>query len=145
MPAIQRQRSRGRRPEIGLPRTRLFTHRFVASCVGNLGSPVFGAGQVCIPLKDRVIAPSRRPDRSLVQSPLEQAYACKPECRSLTEAGLVLTKPSPERRRPKSQGSVAGDENGLVASATNMTSALKSLVPLLETSIGMPGPCPGMA
>ena len=45
---------------------------------------------------------------------------------------------------PLPQGIVAGDENGLVASTTNMTSAFRSVVPLLETSIGMPGPCPGM-
>ena len=44
---------------------------------------------------------------------------------------------------PLPQGIVAGDENGLVASTTNMTRAFRSVVPLLETSIGMPGPCPG--
>jgi hypothetical protein len=41
-------------------------------------------------------------------------------------------------------GIVAGDENGLVASTTNMTSAFRSPVPLLEISVGMPGPCPGI-
>ncbi len=41
-------------------------------------------------------------------------------------------------------GIVAGDENGLVASTTNMTSAFRSPVPLLEISMGMPGPCPGI-
>ena len=38
----------------------------------------------------------------------------------------------------------AGDENGLVASVTNMTSATKSPLPVLETSIGVPGPRPGI-
>jgi hypothetical protein len=33
------------------------------------------------------------------------------------------------------QGFVAGDETGLVASVTNMTSTLKSPVPLLETTM----------
>jgi len=41
-------------------------------------------------------------------------------------------------------GIVAGDENGLVASTTNMTNAFRSPVPLLEISVGMPGPCPGI-
>jgi hypothetical protein len=41
-------------------------------------------------------------------------------------------------------GIVAGDENGLVAPTTNMTSAFRSPVPLLEVSIGMPGPCPSI-
>jgi hypothetical protein len=40
---------------------------------------------------------------------------------------------------------VAGDENGLVASVTNMTKALRSRVPLLDTCIGVSGECPGMA
>ena len=38
----------------------------------------------------------------------------------------------------------AGDEKGLVASTTNMTRAFRSLVPLLETSIAVPGSCPGI-
>jgi hypothetical protein len=38
----------------------------------------------------------------------------------------------------------AGDEKGLVASFTNMTKALRSLVPLLDTCIGVFGGCPGM-
>ena len=42
------------------------------------------------------------------------------------------------------QGMVAGDEKGLVASFTNMTKALKSLVPLLDTCIGVLGGCPSM-
>ena len=41
-------------------------------------------------------------------------------------------------------GMVAGDEKGLVASFTNMTKALKSLTPLLDTCIGVLGGCPGM-
>ena len=41
-------------------------------------------------------------------------------------------------------GIVAGDENGLVASTTNMTSAFRSPVPLLEIAMGMPGACPGI-
>ena len=45
-------------------------------------------------------------------------------------------------RRPSAQSSLAGDENGRVASTTNMTRALRSLVPLLETSMGISGPCP---
>jgi hypothetical protein len=41
-------------------------------------------------------------------------------------------------------GIVAGDENGLVVFTTNMTSAFRSPVPLLEVSMGMPGPCPSI-
>ena len=41
-------------------------------------------------------------------------------------------------------GMEAGDEKGLVASLTNMTNALKLLVPLLDTCIGVLGGCPGM-
>ena len=40
---------------------------------------------------------------------------------------------------------MAGDENGLVASTTNITKAFRSLLPLLETSIEVSGPCPGIA
>jgi hypothetical protein len=36
-------------------------------------------------------------------------------------------------------GIVAGDENGLVASTTNMTRAVRSPLPLLDTSIGVTG------
>jgi hypothetical protein len=39
---------------------------------------------------------------------------------------------------------LAGDEKGRVASTTNITRALRSLAPLLETSIGVSGPCPVM-
>lgn len=39
---------------------------------------------------------------------------------------------------------LAGDENGLVASTTNITRAFKSLAPLLEISIGKPGARPGI-
>jgi hypothetical protein len=39
---------------------------------------------------------------------------------------------------------VAGDEKGLVASFTNMTSAFRSLLPLLDTCIGVSGGCPGL-
>jgi hypothetical protein len=48
------------------------------------------------------------------------------------------------RATSHAHGTVAGDENGLVASTTNMTSAFRSPVPLLEISMGMPGPCPGI-
>ena len=41
-------------------------------------------------------------------------------------------------------GMVAGDEKGFVASVTNMTRTLRSLVPLLDTCIGVSGECPGM-
>ena len=37
-------------------------------------------------------------------------------------------------------GKVAGDENGLVASTTNITKARKSVEPLLETCIGVSAP-----
>lgn len=47
------------------------------------------------------------------------------------------------RARQRSQGSVAGDENGLDASTTNITSACRSLVPLLDTCIAMSAPWPG--
>ena len=39
-------------------------------------------------------------------------------------------------------GNVAGDENGLVASTTNITSACRSAEPLLETCIGVSAPWP---
>jgi hypothetical protein len=39
---------------------------------------------------------------------------------------------------------VASDEKGLVASFTNMTRALRLLVPLLDTCIGVLGGCPSM-
>jgi hypothetical protein len=48
-----------------------------------------------------------------------------------------------KRRRfgtPLAHGSLAGDENGLLASTTNMTRALRSLVPLLKTSIAVSAP-----
>lgn len=53
----------------------------------------------------------------------------------------LMTK---RRRSRPGHGMVAGEEKGLVASMTNMTRAVRSLVPLLETCMGMPGPCPGM-
>lgn len=46
--------------------------------------------------------------------------------------------------RPYRHGNVAGDENGLVASATNMTRAVRSLLPPLDTCIGVPGGCPSI-
>src|SRR5258708_33126048 len=39
-------------------------------------------------------------------------------------------------------GNFAGDENGLDASTTNITSACRSVVPLLETCIGVSAPWP---
>lgn len=39
----------------------------------------------------------------------------------------------------------AGDENGLVASTTNITRALRSLMPPLETCMVVPATCPGIA
>jgi hypothetical protein len=39
---------------------------------------------------------------------------------------------------------VAGDEKGLVASFTNMTNALRPLLPVLDTCIGVLGRCPGI-
>jgi hypothetical protein len=39
---------------------------------------------------------------------------------------------------------VAGEEKGFVASATNITSTFKSLVPLLDTCMGVPGRFPGI-
>ena len=41
-------------------------------------------------------------------------------------------------------GIVAGDENGLVASATNITKAVSSPLPLLDTCIGVSGGCPSI-
>jgi len=41
---------------------------------------------------------------------------------------------------PLDYGNVAGDENGLPASTTNITSACRSVVPLLETCIGTSAP-----
>lgn len=42
------------------------------------------------------------------------------------------------------QGNVAGTENGLVASTTNMMRAVRSVVPSLNTSIGIPALWPFM-
>jgi hypothetical protein len=39
-------------------------------------------------------------------------------------------------------GNLAGDENGLSASTTNITSACRSVEPLLETCIGISAPWP---
>ncbi len=64
-------------------------------------------------------------------------------------AGAVSAPSLPPPRKARGRGyhylNVAGEENGLVASTTNMTSAFRSLVPLLETSITVPGSCPGIA
>ena len=54
------------------------------------------------------------------------------------------SRQSQKYRLPTHGGMVAGDEKGLVASATNMTRALRSLVPLLDTCIGVSGACPSM-
>ena len=45
--------------------------------------------------------------------------------------------PSSMLHMPASQGSFAGTENGFAASTTNMISAVRSVLPLLNTSIGM--------
>jgi hypothetical protein len=47
-------------------------------------------------------------------------------------------------KRTCAYGIVAGDENGLVASTTNMTRAARSPLPLLDTSIGVPGGWPSI-
>jgi hypothetical protein len=44
---------------------------------------------------------------------------------------------------PTTYGSDAGEENGWVASTTNMTSDRSSLEPLLETCIAIAAPWPG--
>lgn len=68
-----------------------------------------------------------------------------------TISGLAAAFSAAPRRRqsavrdyPFTDGMVARVENGLVASITNMTKALRSLVPLLDTCIGVLGGCPGM-
>jgi hypothetical protein len=45
-----------------------------------------------------------------------------------------------EKLIPHTHGKAAGDENGLVASTTNITRACRSVEPLLETCIGMSAP-----
>jgi len=50
----------------------------------------------------------------------------------------------PYGRRPTPHLNLADGENGLVASATNITNWSRSTVPLLKTSIGMSAPCPFM-
>ena len=47
-------------------------------------------------------------------------------------------------KRTLRQGNLAGTENGLVASTTNMISADRSVVPLLKTCIGIPAGCPSI-
>ena len=47
-------------------------------------------------------------------------------------------------RQPMPHSNLAGDANGLLASTTNMTSWSRSVVPALNTSIGMSAPCPFM-
>ena len=48
------------------------------------------------------------------------------------------------RRRSRFYGRVAGTENGLLASTTNMMSAVSSVLPALKTSIAIPAGCPFM-
>lgn len=50
-----------------------------------------------------------------------------------------VTGSSASSCRPSHHSRVAGDENGLLASTTNMISSCRSVVPLLETSIGVSG------
>lgn len=59
-----------------------------------------------------------------------------------TPTPMLSVSPTPEGGP---HGSVAGLENGLVASTTNMTRARSSIEPLLETCIGVPGPWPAAA
>ena len=44
--------------------------------------------------------------------------------------------------RPSPHFNLAGTENDLLASTTNMIRALRSVVPALKTCIGMPAGCP---
>jgi hypothetical protein len=45
---------------------------------------------------------------------------------------------------PLAQGSLAGRENGWLASTTNMTNECRAVVPLLDTCIGVLGPAPAL-
>lgn len=45
---------------------------------------------------------------------------------------------------PSAHSNLAGEEKGRVASTTNMTSCVRSVVPALNTSIGVSAPCPFM-
>ncbi len=47
-------------------------------------------------------------------------------------------------QRLLSYSNLAGEEKGLAASTTNMTSWSRSVVPALKTSIAVSGPCPFM-
>ena len=88
--------------------------------------------------------------RSVCANATIVAIVKKAAVRSAVDTLIVVSviNSSPELSGQKAsstfQGMVVGDEKGLVASATNITSAFRSLVPLLDTCIGMPGPCPGM-
>ena len=56
-------------------------------------------------------------------------------CQPYEENGRQVRKQLPASHYSR----VAGDENGLLASTTNMISSCRSVVPLLETSIGVSG------
>lgn len=65
----------------------------------------------------------------------------------LTVKFLSQRRPA-EHRSTSSRGevysSLAGTENGWLASTTNMMSAVRSVVPLLNTCIAIPPSCPFM-
>ena len=63
---------------------------------------------------------------------------------SLRRRSIVTVLEMPVVEHVPPQGMVAGDEKGLVASFTNMTRALRSPVPLLDTCIGVLAGCPSM-
>lgn len=96
-----------------------------APLVGKGGA--LGVGVIVLPGRECTVL------RSLHFNPEGQGAACTPVARSRPGSDHV-----------PSHGIVVGDENGLVASATNMTKALRSPAPLLDTSIGVPGACPGI-
>ena len=62
------------------------------------------------------------------------------QCRVNRYSRAAHSRPRPSQAPP--QSIFAGDENGLVASTTNMIRAVKSVVPLLKTSIVMSAGCP---
>ena len=117
---------------------------------------------------DRCAALLKEMNATIVRGPMEGTWApgyyyvlfedpdgIRLEVNFVPGAGCSRTVLSSTRRRATSSATVhhanyishcivAGDENGFVASATNMTRAFNSLAPLLETSIGVSGMFPGI-
>lgn len=88
-------------------------------------------GRLIINGNDWIVGPSRAASCDQLANMFLYDFSC-------------LREILPALDRNSCQGIVVDDEKGLVASITNMTKALRSLVPLLDTCIGVLAGCPGM-